>query len=317
MKKPIGWMLFGLLAPLALGAQQAETLELNAAPTVVSWQEAEVTLAKTIAGANETAVLDAVITVSRPTETLAAPSAEDKLTLAVDADGAVKVSNGTAWVATGATVPESGEVALPVKIVAATDATGLHFKVRVGTASEVSVAATDATPGISKLLFDGEGSVTGVAVAAVEAAIVPPAAEGASQDPALVSKYAKWAQEATKGGAMAEASESDKADAFAMNAGGKPSLTITAIEPQADASVKIVVRGSYQSGTATAEVPLGDIYGTLYVTYAATLSASPVTETFPLVLNADGKTATITLPAEKQACFLKARVALSEPDNTL
>lgn len=305
-----------LLAAWPLLAQTAagKTLAVNAAPTEEVWGEATVALARTVAAAQgETAVLDAVMTFSRPTEPLETPSAEDLLALAANPEGQVVVYDGTAWKPTGATVPETGEATLAVRIVASVSDAPC-FKVKVGTAEEVIVPAKKVA--VSTLLFDGEGSATQVAVATVTTAILPPAAEGGAQDEALVEKYAAWAQDAEKGGAMAGASDAEKSDAFAMNVGGKPTLAVTAIEPQADGAVRIAVKGAYEKGGAVADAPLGAIHGTLYATYAETLGGAAKTEAFAVTVAADG-TATFTVPAEKKARFLRARVALAKPEDSL
>lgn len=306
-------ILFALLAAVPLCAQQEATLQVNAEPTTEALTEATVKVAKTVASAKgETAVLDALMTFSRPTETLTAPSAEDKLTLAVDADGTIKVSNGTDWIATGATVPETGAT-FQVKVTTIAGANGLTFKVKVGENEPVSVTST-AAGGVSALLFDGEGSVTQLAMAAVGTTILPPSEDG--QSPELVEKYAEWERTPEKGGAMGSASDTEKADAFAMNVGGKPTLTVTAIEPQADGSVKITVKGAYTKGDVEAEAPLAAINGKLYVTYSETLGGTPTVEEVA-VSAADGATVEITVPAEKKARFLKASVSLVTPEATL
>lgn len=307
-------ILFALLAAMPLCAQQEATLQVNAAPTTEALTEATVKVAKTVASATgETAVLDALMTFSRPTEPLTAPSAEDKLTLAVDADGTIRVSNGTDWIATGATVPETGAT-FQVKVTTIAGADGLTFQVKVGDCEPVSVASTVAGLGVSELLFDGEGSVTQLAMAAVGTTILPPSEDG--QSPELVEKYAEWERTPEKGGAMGSASDTEKADAFAMNVGGKPTLTVTAIEPQTDGSVKITVKGAYTKGDVEEEAPLAAINGKLYVTYSETLGGTPKVEEVA-VSAADGATVEITVPAEKKARFLKASVSLVTPEATL
>ena len=307
-------ILFALLAAVPLCAQQEATLQVNAAPTTEALTEATVKVAKTVASSTgETAVLDAQMTFSRPTETLTAPSAEDKLTLAVDADGTIKVSNGTDWIATGATVPETGAT-FQVKVTTIAGEDGLTFQVKVGDSEPVSVTSTVAELGVSELLFDGEGSVTQLAMAAVGTTILPPSEDG--QSPELVEKYAEWERTPEKGGAMGSASDTEKADAFAMNVGGKPTLTVTAIEPQADGSVKITVKGAYTKGDVEAEAPLAAINGKLYVTYSETLGGTPTVEEVA-VSAADGATVEITVPAERNARFLKASVSLVTPEATL
>lgn len=300
--------------PLLVQAVAEKTLAVNAAPTEEVWGEATVKLARTVAASQgETAVLDAVMTFSRPTEPLETPSSEDLLALAVNPEGQVVVFDGTAWVPTGASVPETGEAALAVQIVASASGAPC-FKVKVGGAGEVSVPTEKVA--VSALLFDGEGSATKVTVAAVNTAILPPAAEGGAQEAAQVRKYAEWARDDAKGGAMANASDAEKADAFAMNVGGKPTLAVTAIEPQTDGAVKITVKGTYEKGDAMADAPLGAIHGTLYATYAETLGGAAKTEAFAVEVAADG-TATFTVPAERKARFLRARVALAKPEDIL
>lgn len=300
--------------PVVAQAAAERTLAVNAAPTEEVWGEATVALARTVAASRgETAVLDAVMTFSRPTEPLETPSAEDLLALAANPEGQVVVYDGAAWVPTGATVPETGEATLAVRIVASASESPC-FKVKVGGADELSVPAEKVA--VSALLFDGEGSATKVAVAAVNTAILPPEAEGGAQEAAQVERYAAWAQDEAKGGAMANASDAEKADAFAMNVGGKPTLAVTAIEPQADGAVRITVKGACEREGAVADAPLGAIHGTLYATYAETLGGAARTEAFAVEVAADG-TATFTVPAERKARFLRARVALAKPEDTL
>lgn len=319
-----------LCAVLPVCAQETSTststLTVNASPTETA-QEDDHTFTfegpESVEVADGMAVLlDATMTFTLPSEELEAPSAEDKISIAVTPGGMIVVSNGTKWEETGVTVGENGAKA--VKIVAAQKAGALTFDVRVGEMEQpLTVAASGDGTSFSELAFEGDGSVTGVAVAAVPTGILPPSADGA-QDASLVGKYVTWLNAPDKGGAMKDATESEISDAFAMNVGGKPSLTITAITPpEGDKSGSITVAGSYvpvsADGTAlqaeAESAPLDAINGTLYVTYASELGGTATTKAVEISAG-DGKTKTIELP--EGAIFAKARVALTKPtDDTL
>lgn len=317
-----------LCAALPVCAQETSTststLTVNASPTETAQKDDhtftfEGPESVEVAG-GMAVLLDATMTFTLPSEELEAPSAEDKISIAVTPSGNIVVSNGTAWEETGVTVEEGGSA--KVRIVAAQKESGLTFDVCVGEMEQpLTVAASGQGTSFSELAFEGEGSVTGVAVAAVPTGILPPSADGA-QDASLVGKYVTWLNDSDKGGAMKGATETEISDAFAMNVGGKPSLTITAITPpEGDKSGSITVAGSYvpvsADGTAVqAEAqpaPLNVINGTLYITYASELGGKATTQEVEITAG-DGETKTVTLP--KGAVFVKARVALTPPTDT-
>lgn len=318
-----------LCAALPVCAQETSTststLTVNASPTETAQKDDhtftfEGPESVEVAG-GMAVLLDATMTFTLPSEELEAPSAEDKISIAVTPSGNIVVSNGTAWEETGVTVEEGGSA--KVRIVAAQKESGLTFDVCVGEMEQpLTVAASVQGTSFSELAFEGEGSVTGVAVAAVPTGILPPSADGA-QDASLVGKYVTWLNDSDKGGAMKDATETEISDAFAMNVGGKPSLTITAITPPEgdDTFGSITVKGSYvpvsANGTAlqaeAKPAPLDKINGTLYVTYASKLGGKATTEAVEISAG-DGETKTVTLP--EGAVFVKARVALTKPTDT-
>ena len=306
-----------LCAALPVCAQATYDLVVNAPAikdTLEDKQELSISPVVTVEG-GMTVLLDAKMTFTRPTEELDAPSAEDKISIAVTPEGMIVVSDGTTWEDSGVTVADNESK--HVKIATVQGGDSLSFDVTIdGMAEPLRVAATDTGTSFGTLAFEGDGSVTGLAVAAVPTAILP-APEGGAQDPEVVAKYTTWLNDADKGGAMPEgSSETELSDAFAMNVGGKPSLTITAITPpEGDTPGSITVAGSYTALQAEAEpAPLNAINGTLYVTYASELGGKPTTEAAVEISAGDGETKTVTLP--KGAVFVKARVALTQPTDT-
>lgn len=312
-----------LCAALPVCAQATYDLVVNAPAikdTLEDKQELSISPVVTVEG-GMTVLLDATMTFTLPSEKLEAPSEEDKISIAVTPDGMIVVSNGTAWAETGVTVADNESK--HVKIATVQGGDSLAFDVSIdGRAEPLRVAATGTGTSFGTLAFEGDGSVTGLAVAAVPTAILP-APEGGAQDPEVVAKYTTWLNDADKGGAMPEgSSETELSDAFAMNVGGTPSLAITAITPPADGQAgSITVAGSYvpvsADGTAVqAEAkpaPLDAINGTLYITYASELGGEAKTQAVEISAE-DGKTKTVTLP--DGAIFVKARVALTKPTDT-
>ena len=271
-----------------------------------------------------TVLLDATMTFTLPSEDSATPSAEDKISIMANKDGEILVSNGNAWAKSGVTVKDNESKHVKIATVQETDGK-LSFDVTIdGMAEPLRVAATGTGNSFGTLAFEGEGSVTNVAVAAVPTAILP-APEGGTQDAGLVSDYVTWLNTADKGGAMPEGSSNDElSDAFAMNVGGTPSLAITAITPPTDGQAgSITVAGSYvpasADGTAVqAEAqpaPLNAINGTLYITYASELGGKATTQEVEITAG-DGKTETKTVTLPEGAVFVKARVALTQPTDT-
>ena len=312
-----------LCAALPVCAQATYDLVVNAPAikdTLEDKQELSISPVVTVEG-GMTVLLDATMTFTLPSEKLEAPSEEDKISIAVTPDGMIVVSNGTAWAETGVTVADNESK--HVKIATVQGGDSLAFDVSIdGRAEPLRVAATGTGTSFGTLAFEGDGSVTGLAVAAVPTAILP-APEGGTQDAELVSDYVTWLNDADKGGAMPEgSSETELSDAFAMNVGGTPSLAITAITPPADGQAgSITVAGSYvpvsADGTAVqaeaTPAPLNAINGTLYITYASELGGEAKTQAVEISAE-DGETKTVTLP--EGAIFVKARVALTKPTDT-
>ena len=310
-----------LCAALPVCAQATYDLVVNAPAikdTLEDKQELSISPVVTVEG-GMTVLLDATMTFTLPSEKLEAPSEEDKISIAVTPDGMIVVSNGTAWAETGVTVADNESK--HVKIATVQKDGKLAFDVTIDDKT-VTVAPTADGTEFSTLAFEGDGSVTGLAVAAVPTAILP-APEGGTQDAELVSDYVTWLNDADKGGAMPEgSSETELSDAFAMNVGGTPSLAITAITPPADGQAgSITVAGSYvpvsADGTAVqaeaTPAPLNAINGTLYITYASELGGEAKTQAVEISAE-DGETKTVTLP--EGAIFVKARVALTKPTDT-
>ena len=312
-----------LCAALPVCAQATYDLVVNAPAikdTLEDKQELSISPVVTVEG-GMTVLLDATMTFTLPSEKLEAPSEEDKISIAVTPDGMIVVSNGTAWAETGVTVADNESK--HVKIATVQGGDSLAFDVSIdGRAEPLRVAATGTGTSFGTLAFEGDGSVTGLAVAAVSQGILP-APEGGTQDAELVSDYVTWLNDADKGGAMPEgSSETELSDAFAMNVGGTPSLAITAITPPAEGQAgSITVAGSYvpvsADGTAVqaeaTPAPLNAINGTLYITYASELGGEAKTQEVEITAG-DGKTETIELP--EGAIFVKARVALTPPTDT-
>lgn len=312
-----------LCAALPVCAQATYDLVVNAPAikdTLEDKQELSISPVVTVEG-GMTVLLDATMTFTLPSEKLEAPSEEDKISIAVTPDGMIVVSNGTAWAETGVTVADNESK--HVKIATVQGGDSLAFDVSIdGRAEPLRVAATGTGTSFGTLAFEGEGSVTGLAVAAVPTAILP-APEVGTQDAELVSDYVTWLNDADKGGAMPEgATEADISDAFAMNVGGTPSLAITAITPPEGGKLgSITVAGSYvpvsADGTAVqaeaTSAPLNAINGTLYITYASELGGEAKTQAVEISAE-DGETKTVTLP--EGAIFVKARVALTKPTDT-
>ena len=313
---------FALCAALPICAQTAYDLVVNAPATTDKLEDAqELSISPVSVDGGMTVLLDATMTFTLPSEELETPSTEDKISIAVRPSGMIVVSDGTAWKDSGVTVKDNDSK--HVKIATVQKEGSLTFDVTIeGMEAPMNVAASGTGTSFGRLAFEGEGSVTDLAVAAVPTAILP-APDGGSQDAGLVSDYVTWLNTADKGGAMPEGSSNDAlSDAFAMNVGGTPSLAITAITPPAEGQAgSITVAGSYvpasADGTATqAEAqpaPLNAINGTLYITYASELGGTATTQAVEITAG-DGETKTVTLP--EGAVFVKARVALTQPTDT-
>lgn len=289
---------------------QSYDLTVNAPATSETLKDAQtLSISPVSVEGGMTVLLDATMTFTLPSEELEAPSAEDKISIAVTPQGHIVVSDGDTWEDSGVTVEEGGSA--KVRIVAAQKESGLTFDVCVGEMEQpLTVAASGQDTSFRELAFEGEGSVTGVAVAAVPTGILPPSKDG-SQDAELVGKYVTWLNDPDKGGVMGDVDDVALSDAFAMNVGGKPSLTITDIDVSART---ITVSGSYAKGEGEEAVDMGAINGTIYLTYASELGGQAKTAKAEVSVQHD-KTAVVNLP--DGAVFVKARVALVAPTDTL
>lgn len=265
--------------------------------------------------AGDTVIVSATLTMTLPSDAVDQSAAVegDKLVVTADADGSVLVYAGGTWyTAQGLTVTEDDTLDVQVTVKGGQDAVGYVVTLTKGTTtSMVEASASDTPTTFSALALSGEGSATGLAVAAVPQGILPAPPEGGTQDAELVTEYVTWLNAADKGGAMPEgASDGDLSDAFAMNVGGTPSLAITDIDVSART---ITVSGSYAKGEGEEAVDMGAINGTIYLTYASELGGQAKTAKAEVSVQHD-KTAVVNLP--DGAVFVKARVALTPPADT-
>lgn len=265
--------------------------------------------------AGDTVIVSATLTMTLPSDAVDQSAAVegDKLVVTADADGSVLVYAGGTWyTAQGLTVTEGDTLDVQVTVKGGQDAVGYVVTLTEGTTtSMVEASASDTPTTFSALALSGEGSATGLAVAAVPQGILPAPPEGGTQDAELVTEYVTWLNAADKGGAMPEgASDGDLSDAFAMNVGGTPSLAITDIDVSART---ITVSGSYAKGEGEEAVDMGAINGTIYLTYASELGGQAKTAKAEVSVQHD-KTAVVNLP--DGAVFVKARVALTPPADT-
>lgn len=265
--------------------------------------------------AGDTVIVSATLTMTLPSDAVDQSAAVegDKLVVTADDDGSVLVYAGGTWyTAQGLTVTEGDTLGVQVTVKGGQDAVGYVVTLTKGTTtSTVEASASDTPTTFSALALSGEGSATGLAVAAVPQGILPAPPEGGTQDAELVTEYVTWLNAADKGGAMPEgASDGDLSDAFAMNVGGTPSLAITDIDVSART---ITVSGSYAKGEGEEAVDMGAINGTIYLTYASELGGQAKTAKAEVSVQHD-KTAVVNLP--DGAVFVKARVALTPPADT-
>lgn len=313
---------------LALPLCAAELVVNAPATTDTLKDDNTLTLDKDVAvEAGGTVLFSAKLTMTLPSDAVDQSAAVegDKLVVTADADGSVLVYAGGTWyTAQGLTVTEGDTLDVQVTVKGGQDAVKYVVTLKKGdVSSTVETDEVSGLPTFSTVVLAGEGTVTGLAVAAVPQGILPAPPEGGTQDAELVTEYVTWLNAADKGGAMPEgASDGDLSDAFAMNVGGTPSLAITAITPPADGQAgSITVAGSYvpvsADGTAVqaeaTPAPLNAINGTLYITYASELGGEAKTQAVEISAE-DGETKTVTLP--EGAIFVKARVALTPPADT-
>lgn len=264
--------------------------------------------------AGDTVIVSAKLTMTLPTDSIAgSEQADDKLVVTADADGSVRVYAGGTWyTAQGLTVTEGDTLGVQVTVKGGQDAVKYVVTLKKGDVSRtVETGEVSGLPTFSTVVLVGEGTATGLAVAAVPQGILPAPPEGGTQDAELVTEYVTWLNAADKGGAMPEgASDGDLSDAFAMNVGGTPSLAITDIDVSART---ITVAGSYAKGEGEEAVDMGAINGTIYLTYASELGGQAKTAKAEVSVQHD-KTAVVNLP--DGAVFVKARVALTKPTDT-
>lgn len=264
--------------------------------------------------AGGTVLFSAKLTMTLPSDSIKqSEQAGDKLVVTADADGSVLVyADGTWYTAQDLTVTEGDTLDVQVTVKGGQDAVKYVVTLKKGdVSSTVETGEVSGLPTFSTVVLAGEGSATGLAVAAVPQGILPAPPEGGTQDAELVTEYVTWLNAADKGGAMPEgASEGDLSDAFAMNVGGTPSLAITDIDVSART---ITVSGSYAKGEGEEAVDMGAINGTIYLTYASELGGQAKTAKAEVSVQHD-KTAVVNLP--DGAVFVKARVALTPPADT-
>lgn len=237
----------------------------------------------------------------------------DKLVIVCDEEGKILIANSSGWTETGTTVT-AGTTLPIIVVIKRASTTHLGFDVYFNEA-ETPIKVTSPNEGLSfgTLVFEGEGSASNLSVAVAPTSLLPGDADEA-QDPATVYAYLEWVNGAGK--YFNGVTEEDKADAFAMNVGGKPKLEITSIDL---ANKKITVKGSYTTGNGDeATADLSTINGMLYITYASTLSGGDAKvlskEEYNLSFEDDG-IAIISIP--KDAKFIKASVALKTPEEEL
>lgn len=318
MKHSWMWILTGLLVA---GATASHGLTVNTTDETVYSDAQSLSIEGASVDTGSTFKLKATMTFTLPTSDPSysdVASTDDKLVIVADASGNLLIADGSdsSLKDSGVDVAEGDSVTVEATG-SYTAADTLTFSVTLtnGTStSTTSVTAPNTTTTLSTLAFEGEGTATNLLIAVAPQGILPSStgSDGA-QDSALVDKYVEWST-GTGASVVADSttSDSDKSNAFAMNAGGTPSLTITDIDPTAGT---ITVVGSYTASDSTeTTVDLGTINGTLYITYSDSLSGTATTAEATISVN-DGEAATVTLP--ETAKFVKATVALTTPDATL
>lgn len=274
--------------------------------------------------AGTTLLLTAQMTFTLPSES---PAYDDevrasKLAITADTDGTLLVADGTTsdWVRSGYTVADGGSVmmraegkfnaesklAFTVTFSPVAVANSAVDPAAVKTVSVVSPASVTELRGFT---FTGEGETSALTLGLVDTAILPPTAEGSTQDSAQVEKYIAWANEA--GSAVANdtsLNDTEKQNAFAMNAGGKPSLAITAIDPTAGT---ITVVGSYTAAAGEEPVDLKTINGVLSIASRESLGGTETIRTVNVTAAADGSA--VVIPFPEGARFVKAAVSVNPP----
>ncbi|MEG2724992.1 MAG: hypothetical protein RR982_03975 [Kiritimatiellia bacterium] len=313
-----------LLALTALAALPlfAQTLTVNQKVTTPIKDAAILTVVTgtpTISTSNMTA-LEAEITFTLPTidplysETV---TTADKLVICPNAAGTqLLISNAVAgnagWFSYTLPTPLSATspTSLSIRAIAFLDASVLKYDVYVKNGSTYEKAATGITSPssnatLASVAFEGAGSATNILLAQmpVSSGETPPS-------PEQVSKYAEWSQDSGKGGALpAGATDPEKQNAFAMNVGGTPHLSVTAIDAQ---SGTITLKGSYTPATAggvETTADLDNINGVLTISSYTALGATPTIHKVNVVAQAD-KTVIIPFPVAN-APFVKATLSVT------
>lgn len=322
-----------ILSVALAGVALAGTVAPNtpyAGPIKSTGDEATLTIDGTPSvGSATTMVLTAQLTFTLPSESPAydAEVQASKLAITADTDGAILVADGTtgAWVPSGYTVADGGSVQmraegklnkdgkLAFKVTFSPVVAAANSAIDPATIKTVTVVSPAAATTLSKFAFSGEGETAALTLALVDIAILPPASDGGTQDSKQVEKYVAWLNDEAKGGALAaDASDGDKQDAFAMNAGGVPSLTITAIDPAAGT---ITVKGSYAAAEGEAQtVDLKAINGVLTIASCESLGGTETIQKVNISAATDGPA--VVIPYPEGARFVKAAVSVNPPATT-
>lgn len=313
-------LLTGLLFATTVCA--SNVLTVNAAPDETSYtndQSFSIDGAPESLAAGQVAVFTTEMTFTLPTEApdySEAVANGDKLVIVCDEEGKILIANSSGWTETGTTVT-AGTTLPIIVVIKRASTTHLGFDVYLNEA-ETPITVTSPNSGLTfgTLVFEGEGSASNLSVAVAPTSLLPGDADEA-QDPATVYAYLDWVNDAGKDFVNAPGvTEEDKADAFAMNVGGKPKLEIISIDL---ANNQIKVKGSYETGNGSeATADLFEINGMLYITSASTLSGGDAKvlskEEYNLSFEDDG-IAIISIP--DGAKFIKASVALKTPEEEL
>ena len=251
-----------------------------------------------------------------------------KLAIAADKTGELLVADGASggWKGSGYIATEGS--AVDVRAVGKLNEAGvLCFEVTFAspfatadapgeaTARSVEVVSPASGATLQAVDFTGEGTASGLTLALVNTAILPESSDG-KQDDQLVSKYVEWAN--GTGSALADASEAEQQDAFAMNVGSKPSLVITAIDPIART---ITVKGlaaatgaqAAETGSADQTVDLTRINGVLTIRSQETLGGATTVQRVALSAGT-GELVRVTFP--EGANFVQAAVTVAPPAET-
>ena len=311
-------LLYSLLLTLPLCAATQITVNRPLTETLTNAQVVSIVDASEIK-AGSVVLLTTAITFTLPDETpLYEEVKAEKLALAADTDGTILIADGTTqnWVTSS--VVATADTAINVSAKGYLNNGVLTFDVTLNNEAPITVTAPSSGTMLSAVELSGEGSAEDLTLALVDTAMIPGDATS-RQDPALISKYITWLNDAAKGGAMAsDATSAEIADAFAMNVCGTPTLEIIAIDT---INHTLTVRGTTTDGTSSTSVPLKEINGRLYLVYSSTLNG--VAKTLEAVIQ-DGvvtlstETAeTLTLELPEEARFVKALIALDEPTATL